>query len=659
MYHVLPRMACRFAIVAFALAHCGCQSLQGPSGWTSAWKPKPKKPGDREVVTYLGQKKKEPKANPEELKARLAEAREASEKPTFDMCLREGNRALRENRLADARREFEKGLELRPNDVDCHHRLAVVADKERQFGLADDHYQAALKLRPRDPNLLSDMGYSYSLRGDDRRAESTLQEALAIAPSHKGAMGNLGVIYSRQGRYDDAAAMFRKGASDAEAQHYLAQLFPNRTPGSPSGTELVNHTAPERSTPQIPDEAPDFRNMSPEQLKEAMNRERQQGQQRRRDQMMAEAPPRRDWMSDVPPAQNSLPTQNPAGQGGAIVIGPGPNGAEFPEPRITPAPNGGYADLSRTPGANLQSGSVPAQPGTSPRMDLWQGAGSRDVQTASGLRPAQPDITAGQPGGAPPSAQYPAPGAFGGPSPSEAQIVAAQLGMNVGAGGLFPVVSGNPASAMPLPTGRPGFENRSSFNPSGIDPRSGFENRPTSEFAVPSQFQNSQPQNSNAPIYRGSFAPAETWQGAGASLPARNPQLELQDSIAPASPANWPVIQAGGSSAGPAQDPRMMAPAASWADKPNLNGAAPFNGAWPPNAAAGNAFPQGQPMTQPNQPGTGLPNGLPGGTPGGNGFGPGATSAPPQWNNFTQDPRFQPATFGNAAQPEQWPHTPR
>ena len=77
---VLPRMACRCAILAIALAHCGCQSMKGPSGWASAWKSKPatQNPSDSTSERYMGQKRNEPKLDPDELKKRMASVQEAS-----------------------------------------------------------------------------------------------------------------------------------------------------------------------------------------------------------------------------------------------------------------------------------------------------------------------------------------------------------------------------------------------------------------------------------------------------------------------------------------------------------------------------------------------------------------------------------------------------
>ena len=110
--HVLPRMACSCAIFAIALAHCGCQSLKAPAGWSSASKP-PANPNNKEVVTYWGQKKPKAKTpDVDELKNRMASVQDGNRATTFEGHLRQGNQALGANRLEDAQREYEKALAM-------------------------------------------------------------------------------------------------------------------------------------------------------------------------------------------------------------------------------------------------------------------------------------------------------------------------------------------------------------------------------------------------------------------------------------------------------------------------------------------------------------------------------------------------------------------
>ena len=159
-------------------------------------------------------------------------AAEPAKKATqVDELVKEGDLLRKNKQYEDARVVYHKALLLSPDSPVVNHRLAIIADKQRLFSAADYHYQAALKARPRDVNLLSDHGYSYSLRGNEEQAEVTLKKALAIDPKNKGAMANLGALYAQQNRYSEAVAMFRAGATEEETQRYLAELFPKERSG--------------------------------------------------------------------------------------------------------------------------------------------------------------------------------------------------------------------------------------------------------------------------------------------------------------------------------------------------------------------------------------------------------------------------------------------
>ena len=676
--HMLPRMACSCAILVVALAHCGCQSLKVPTGWASTKPKPPANPNDREVVTYWGQKKDKSKPpSMDELKDRLA--RNQDSKPsTYESTLRRGNEALRNNRLNEAQQEFEKALALRPNDPDCHHRLAVVADKKELFGVADTHYEAALKQRPRDPNLLSDFGYSYVLRGEDALAESTLNKALAISPSHKGAMANLGAIFQKQGRYEDAVAMFRKGASPAEAEQYMAQLFPQRMSGGneafAQNQPAINpnsNTATPRTAPPMPNKPIDFAGMTTEQVKAYANQVRDDERRRRQEQMNREIRRPQDWTNEEAQqqaqlAQRQLQQQRQQQQyEGAqsnpntpIVLGPRGNQEASGNDLPVVTPNGGNSQgmahngfdrsnsFRRTEGvvtADVNDG-FRAPPGTNPNIDSWDGAGARrPVEMTGGWQGQSNDGSRNSINARNPMAGN-QPSMNGGADPRFADSnfnasMAAQMGMNVGPGGLFPVVPADGNGAQ--------FNGQQPVN--GQQP--GTNSRPGYEFPSPPSYQD--PNNQYPPI-RSSMAPGDPRQGSNLNSPwgDASPQQPGRgswnsgDNLGPASPASgWadfntrevvPAVGNSSSTDGAFNDPQNRSASNSnsnWADKPNLN-AAPFSGPWPPGS---------QPAA----------NGSNGG---------GTANSLPLWNNGQAVNRPQPTQSAPAAstqpyQPEQYPYS--
>jgi len=159
-----------------------------------------------------------------------------------------------------AKASYRRVLKKQPNHPVAHHRLAVIADRQKDYASALHHYGAALKVKPNDADLLNDVGYSYYLQHRYQESEKFLQKAVRFHPSHSRAWSNLGLLYGTQGNYDRALAMFRRSGSEADAQAKLANLFPNGRPNSRSATTggdgYNNRTrssqSPRSMTPQQP-----------------------------------------------------------------------------------------------------------------------------------------------------------------------------------------------------------------------------------------------------------------------------------------------------------------------------------------------------------------------------------------------------------------------
>ena len=659
---------CVLALIPFAM--CGCTSMNGVTNkWATAWKkstePKPVDPNREEVVTYWGQKKKEPKLKemPPELKERLAKKPDDSQRSReYADNFKAGNQHLKEGRLDEARRAYEMALAARPDDPDVHHRLAVVADKQKLFGVADDHYEAALRIRPRDPNLLSDIGYSHVLRGDDRGAEKTLREALALDSSHRGAMLNLSTLYGKQRRYDEALALLRRGTTEAETQQYMTQLFPQ---GRPSDVALAgNQTeAGSRIVRTIPDEdRTDVRNMTNDQLKAEWDRRQLEESQNRQPQIAA-GPTSKDWSSGSMiqdpratqdprsvAALNNQPWPTGQGSGDSSANRTAPNNAAFgptspyqgqtqgttsmqPGAVTIPLPNDLQPGLpmSTYPGTaangvgqrqgfapNAGQGPLAAPPGTRPHSNIgfWQGT------------PAQPNAGAFNPN---PSASESAieqlghtrVGAENSVSASQA---AAQLGMSAGPGSLFPILSGDPASAGGLngqPSRPQGFNTQSA--PIGPDnqgrPWSQGNDGSNSGQALPN-WQGAATSSSSSGVLS-NFAGNDTSRAPTTNVNRPSRPWEVPANSPPSNyntPSN--VIQAGGlpnwgepaSRANESLDAYQSNTSANktsrfakspWdesASQPNqAGGSRPYNGAWPsgnnqPNATSSGSGTSSNPL---------------------------------------------------------------
>lgn len=276
------------------------------------------------------------KTEPEKPKAPIAESR-------VESLLADGQRALQENRIADAQRYYNEVIQFLPDNATAHHGLAMAADLTENWKDAESHYRQALRSRPQDANLLCDIGYSYLLQNRYSEASSYLSQAIQINPNHENAHTNLAMLDLRQGNRESARQrIVARFGNTAKATQILAAL--ETQVGAKAGTALSS-SAPEVSP-----------NASFEEVREIARRERIAAEQRRNQQMM----------------QTGLSTEEPLAntQGGsnhvyAANAGPGsvnpaihqtiPPGSQFPGGNATPPWNApaGNASVMNASGASL------------------------------------------------------------------------------------------------------------------------------------------------------------------------------------------------------------------------------------------------------------------------------------------------------------------
>ena len=195
-------------------------------------------------------------------------AEEPKSESRVTALLAEGQRALQDNRMTEARKAYNEVLQLIPDDPTAHHGLAMAADLTEQWAEAENHYRQALRSRPRDANLLCDIGYSYLLQSRYSEASSYLSQAIQINPNHENAHTNLALLDIRQGNRE-------------AARQRLLQRYPNSEKVTEILAALESQTASKAATglvataPVIPE------NASFEEIRELANRERIVAEQRR------------------------------------------------------------------------------------------------------------------------------------------------------------------------------------------------------------------------------------------------------------------------------------------------------------------------------------------------------------------------------------------
>lgn len=131
----------------------------------------------------------------------------------------------KQGRDGKARQIYEDVLKRDRNSGEAHQRLAVVAAKQGEYPLAEEHFQAALRLHPHDTQLLTDYGYLQFTQNKLSAAEQITRQAIANDSDNKRAKNNLALIVGRQGRYDESLALFREVVDDSKAHANVAYLY--------------------------------------------------------------------------------------------------------------------------------------------------------------------------------------------------------------------------------------------------------------------------------------------------------------------------------------------------------------------------------------------------------------------------------------------------
>ncbi|MFP5373824.1 MAG: tetratricopeptide repeat protein [Gammaproteobacteria bacterium] len=119
---------------------------------------------------------------------------------------------------------FERARQLRPGDAVIHRELGYHHYLAGDLEAAVEAYRVASTLDPDDPGLWASLGGLRLAGGDAAGAEQAFARSLEIEPSY-AALSNLGTLRYEQGRYPEAAALFRRAAAlDPEDFRVLGNL---------------------------------------------------------------------------------------------------------------------------------------------------------------------------------------------------------------------------------------------------------------------------------------------------------------------------------------------------------------------------------------------------------------------------------------------------
>jgi tetratricopeptide (TPR) repeat protein len=140
---------------------------------------------------------------------------------------------LNDNNIQPAFVEFQKALELNPDDRDVLNAIGVVyLLKLEDYPKAIEYFQKSLKVDKNFSEASNNLGFAYEKAGKYDEAVASYRAALSnlLYRNAEKAFNNLGRAYYRMKRYDDALDAYReavKRSSDFHLPYYGLALCYN------------------------------------------------------------------------------------------------------------------------------------------------------------------------------------------------------------------------------------------------------------------------------------------------------------------------------------------------------------------------------------------------------------------------------------------------
>jgi len=119
---------------------------------------------------------------------------------------------LEQGQLDQAAAEFQKAIELDPQNAATHRNLGTVYARQGKLEEAVAVYEEAIKIAPDFGEAYGDMAGVLADLGRIPEAIATGEKAIELAPDYASAHNNLGIAYSRQGDLEKAIAEYKEAA---------------------------------------------------------------------------------------------------------------------------------------------------------------------------------------------------------------------------------------------------------------------------------------------------------------------------------------------------------------------------------------------------------------------------------------------------------------
>ena len=121
-----------------------------------------------------------------------------------------GNALLENGNIDDAMAQYQKALQIKPDDPDANVSFGYGLIQKQKLDDAILHFQRALAAKPNYPQAYNDLGNVFAQKGKTDEAIALLQKALQIKPDYAEACYNLANAFFEKGARDEAIVYYQK-----------------------------------------------------------------------------------------------------------------------------------------------------------------------------------------------------------------------------------------------------------------------------------------------------------------------------------------------------------------------------------------------------------------------------------------------------------------
>ena len=129
-----------------------------------------------------------------------------------------------EGKADEATRQFQRVLQLDPNNAPALQNMGIVALRRDDVAGAQSYLVRALALNARLPLALNTLGVVYARQGDYARAVESWNRAVAVDPRQYDALFNAGLVEARAGHANEARSALARFIATAPKDRYAADI---------------------------------------------------------------------------------------------------------------------------------------------------------------------------------------------------------------------------------------------------------------------------------------------------------------------------------------------------------------------------------------------------------------------------------------------------